>query len=53
MKPAPLKFWDLYLDGRWIGMVLGKDVPSALDYAKHHFPHIELKRMSVLYYGPV
>lgn len=47
-----LKFWDLYFDGRWVGMVLGYDAAAAIKYARLHFPDINNAiQMRVKFYG--
>lgn len=52
-KKSGLLFWDLYLDDRWIGMVLGEMVGDALKYAYLHFPNVGRERLTVKRYGKV
>lgn len=36
-----IKFWDLYLNGRWIGMSVGDTAYAAIRYAKVWLPDIK------------
>ena len=49
----PLKHWDIYLDGNWIGLVMGHNLTEALYYARRHFPTVDHERLKVKYYGTV
>lgn len=45
-----IKFWDLYLNNRWIGMSIGEDAQIAIRYAKAWLPNIK-GQMQVVFYG--
>lgn len=45
-----IKFWDLYLNGRWIGMSIGCDAAEAIRNAKAWLPNIN-GQMRVIFYG--
>lgn len=44
------KFWDLYLDGRWIGMSIGDNAQIAIKRAMAWLPNIKWQ-MRVVFYG--
>lgn len=44
------KFWDLYLNGRWIGMSIGENAQIAIRHAKNCLPNVK-GQMQVIFYG--
>lgn len=44
-----ITFWDLYLDGRWIGMSIGDNAQIAIRNAKAWLPTVK-GQMRVVFY---